>query len=205
MVHSSNTPFSSSSMLGHPVAALTNKRKGKATAMLHPTLAQGSSTPLLTTWKMVKQHFSAKEKGKGKAKEPKPSIATDEQIAHLLQQLHKAGVPEDVGADVLNNSIVQLALAQVLNKLDVVCNQRDKTQTDLFHSALGKEKCVAFPPELLEAKKACTKPSVFVEGFSTQRAPPVPYLLAMTRGWTSALTSSIFIHHWAIEPSGSQS
>ncbi|KAG5338968.1 hypothetical protein C0989_005467 [Termitomyces sp. Mn162] len=52
---------------------------------------------------MVEQCFSAKEKGKDKAKEPKPSTAMDEQVAHLLQWLHEARVPEDVGADVLNN------------------------------------------------------------------------------------------------------
>ncbi|KAG5349614.1 hypothetical protein C0989_002743 [Termitomyces sp. Mn162] len=69
---------------------------------------------------MVEQCFSVKEKGKGKAKEPEPSTAADEQLALLFQQLHKAGVPEDVGADVLKNSVVQLALAQVLNELDIV-------------------------------------------------------------------------------------
>ncbi|KAG5719719.1 hypothetical protein E4T56_gene18511 [Termitomyces sp. T112] len=48
-------------------------------------------------------------------------------------------------------------------------------QTDLFHSALGKEKQVASPLQLPEAKKACTEPSVFVGGSSIQRAPFVPY------------------------------
>ncbi|KNZ71492.1 hypothetical protein J132_09585 [Termitomyces sp. J132] len=110
---------------------------------------------------MVEQCFSAKEKGKGKAKEPEPSTATDEQIAHLFQWLCKAIVLEDIGADVLNNPIEQLALSQVLNKLDI--------------DALGKGKCVASPPQLPEAKKAHTKPSVFVEGSSTQRALPMPY------------------------------
>ncbi|KAG5352396.1 hypothetical protein C0989_002485 [Termitomyces sp. Mn162] len=84
----------------------TSKGKGKATAMLLPTLAQGSSTLLLTAWKTVKQCFSVKEKGKGKVKEPEPSTAMHEQLAHLLQWLHKAGVPEDVGADILNNPVV---------------------------------------------------------------------------------------------------
>ncbi|KAG5351897.1 hypothetical protein C0989_004618 [Termitomyces sp. Mn162] len=123
---------------------------------------------------MVKQCFSAKEKGKGKAKEPEPLIAVDEQIAHLLQWLYEAGVPENIRADILNNSAVQLALAQVLNKLDIVCNQRNKAQTDLFHSAL-KRKQVASPLQPPEAKKACMEPSVFVKGSSTQRAPLVPY------------------------------
>ncbi|KNZ74059.1 hypothetical protein J132_08318 [Termitomyces sp. J132] len=91
-----------------------------------PTLVQGSSTPLLTAWKMVKQHFSAKKKGKSKAKELEPLTATDEQLTHLLQWLHEAGVLENIGADVLNNPVVQLALSQVLNELDVVPNQRDE-------------------------------------------------------------------------------
>ncbi|KAG5353041.1 hypothetical protein C0989_010847 [Termitomyces sp. Mn162] len=69
---------------------------------------------------MVEQYFSVKEKIKGKAKEPEPSTAMDEQLAHLLQQLHKARVPENIGADVFDNSVVQLALAQVLNELDIV-------------------------------------------------------------------------------------
>ncbi|KAG5716193.1 hypothetical protein E4T56_gene10758 [Termitomyces sp. T112] len=138
-------------MLGLPVAASTNKEKGKATAMLPPILAQGSSTPLLIIWKTVEQCFSAKERSKGKAKEPKPSTAVDEQIAHLFQYLHEARVPEDIGADVLDNI------------------------TDLFHSALEKGKQVATPPQPPEAKKACMEPSVFVKGSSTQRAPPVPY------------------------------
>ncbi|KAG5338732.1 hypothetical protein C0989_006396 [Termitomyces sp. Mn162] len=154
MVHSSNTTSLSSSALGHPAAASTNKGKGKKT---------------------VEQCFSAKEKGKGKAKEPKPSTAIDEQIAHLLQQLHEARVLEDVGADILDNPVVQLALSQVLSELDIICNQRDEAQMDLFHSASGKEKHVASPPQLPEAKKAHTKPSLFVKGSSTQRALPVPY------------------------------
>ncbi|KNZ73985.1 hypothetical protein J132_08879 [Termitomyces sp. J132] len=99
----------------------------------------------------------------------------DEQIAYLLQQLHKAGIPEDISADILNNSVVQLALAQVLNKLDIVCNQRDEAHADLFQSALEKGKHVASPPNPPEAKKACTKPSVFVKGSSTQRALLMPH------------------------------
>ncbi|KAG5351550.1 hypothetical protein C0989_005991 [Termitomyces sp. Mn162] len=90
-------------------------------------------------------------------------------------QLYKARVLEDVGADILENSVVQLALAQVLNELDVVQNQRDEAQVDLFHSALIKGKHVASPSDLLEAKKACTEPSVFVKESSTQKAPLMPY------------------------------
>ncbi|KAG5332542.1 hypothetical protein C0989_006973, partial [Termitomyces sp. Mn162] len=132
-------------------------------------------TPSSTTWMIVKQCFSAKEKGKGKTKEPEPSTAVDEQIAHLLQQFHESRVPEDVGADIFNNLIVQLALAQVLNELDIVCNQRDEAQTDFFHLVLEKGKLHASPSQLPEVKKACTEPSVFVKESSTQRAPPVPY------------------------------
>ncbi|KAG5348986.1 hypothetical protein C0989_006692 [Termitomyces sp. Mn162] len=122
VVHLSNASSSLSSVSGHPADTLTNKGKGKVTATLPSTLIQGSSTPLLTAWKMVEQCFSEKEKGKGKAKEPEPSTAADEQIAHLLQQLHEARVLEDIRADILNNSVVQLAPSQVLNKLDIVCN-----------------------------------------------------------------------------------
>ncbi|KAG5336989.1 hypothetical protein C0989_011292 [Termitomyces sp. Mn162] len=95
--------------------------------------SRGDSTPLLTARKTVKQHFSAKEKGKDKAKEPELSTAMDEQLAHLLQWLHKARVLEDVSAEILNNPVVQLALSQVLNELDVVQNQRDEACMDLFH------------------------------------------------------------------------
>ncbi|KNZ74178.1 hypothetical protein J132_07612 [Termitomyces sp. J132] len=160
---------------GQPAAALTSKGKGKVTLTLLPALAQKSSTPLLTTWKTVKQCFSAKEKGKSKAKEAEPLTATDEQLAYLLQQLYKARVPKDIGADILNNPVVQLALSQVLNELNVVQNQRDEAHADLFYAALGKGKQVATSPNSPEAKKACTKPSVFVEGSLTQRAPLMPY------------------------------
>ncbi|KAG5351151.1 hypothetical protein C0989_007721 [Termitomyces sp. Mn162] len=125
--------------------------------------------------KTVEQPFSAKEKVKGKAQKPKPSTSVDGQSTHLLQWLHDAEVPENVGADVLENPIMQLALAQVLNKLYVARNQRDKAHSDLFCSALGKGKQVVSPPHLPEPKKACTKPSVFVKGSLTQRAPLVPY------------------------------
>ncbi|KAG5350012.1 hypothetical protein C0989_000718 [Termitomyces sp. Mn162] len=118
----SDTPSTSSSALEQPTVALTSKEKGKATATLPPTLEQ----------KMIKQCFPAKKKGKGKAKEPEPLTAMDEQIAHLLQWLHEARVPEDVGADILDNPVVQLALAQVLNELNVVQNQRDEAHVDLF-------------------------------------------------------------------------
>ncbi|KNZ81368.1 hypothetical protein J132_01061 [Termitomyces sp. J132] len=153
-MHLSDVPLSLSSALRQPAAASTSKEKGKKT---------------------VEQCFSAKEKGKGKVKEPEPLTAIDEQLAHLLQQLHKAGVPEDIGADILNNSVVQLALSQVLNELDVVQNQRDEACMDLFCLALRKGKQIATPSNPPEAKKACTKPSVFVKGSLTQRAPLVPY------------------------------
>ncbi|KAG5338614.1 hypothetical protein C0989_006813 [Termitomyces sp. Mn162] len=105
---------------------------------------------------MVKQCFSAKEKGMGKVKEPEPLTAMSEQITHLLQQLHEAGVPEDVSANILNNP-------------------RDEAHADLFHSALGKEKQIATPPNPPEVKKAHTKPFVFVKGSSIQRALLMPY------------------------------
>ncbi|KAG5348981.1 hypothetical protein C0989_006725, partial [Termitomyces sp. Mn162] len=52
---------------------------------------------------------------------------------------------------------------------------RDEAHVNLIHLALEKEKQIATPPNLPEAKKACTKPSVFVKEFSTQRAPLMPY------------------------------
>ncbi|KAG5338033.1 hypothetical protein C0989_008365 [Termitomyces sp. Mn162] len=131
---------------------------------------EGNSTPSST-----KQCFSAKEKGKDKAKEPEPLTAVNEQPAHLLQWLHKARVPKDVGADILENPVVQLVPSQFLNELEIVQNQRDEAHTDLFCLALGKEKCIATPPNPPEAKKVHTEPSMFVEGSSTQRAPLVPY------------------------------
>ncbi|KAG5349742.1 hypothetical protein C0989_002092 [Termitomyces sp. Mn162] len=106
-MHPSDIPSSLLSALRQPIAASTSKEKGKVTATLPPAPAQGSSTP-------------AKKKGMNKAKEPEPLTAMSEQLAYLLQQLHKARVPEDISADILNNPVVQLALAQVLNELDVV-------------------------------------------------------------------------------------
>ncbi|KAG5334840.1 hypothetical protein C0989_002806 [Termitomyces sp. Mn162] len=102
-------------------------------------------------------------------------MAADEQLTQLLQQLHRARVSENISADVLDNSVAQLALSQVLNELDVVQNQRDEAHVNLFCAALGKGKWVATPPNPLEAKKACTEPSVIVKGFLTQRAPLMPY------------------------------
>ncbi|KAG5337515.1 hypothetical protein C0989_009425 [Termitomyces sp. Mn162] len=130
---SKNASSSSSSRLECPVAAPTkDKGKGKATATSPSALAKESNFSLSTDWKTVKQHFSAKEKGKDKGKEPKASTSSDEQIAHLLQWLHDAGVPEEVGANVLENSVVQLTLFQVQNQLGTVRNQNNKAQSDLF-------------------------------------------------------------------------
>ncbi|KAG5337513.1 hypothetical protein C0989_009438 [Termitomyces sp. Mn162] len=155
--HSLDVPLSLSSAFGPPAAASTSKGKGKATLTSLPTLAQ-------------------------EANEPESSTAVNEQLAHLLQQLYEAEVPEDVSADVLDYPVVQLALSQVLNKLDVVQNQRDEAHMDLFHSALGNKKWVVTPPNSPEAKKACTKPSVFVKESLIQRAPLVPYNDMMPAG-----------------------
>ncbi|KAG5350479.1 hypothetical protein C0989_010873 [Termitomyces sp. Mn162] len=114
------------------MAASTSKGERKATALLPSILAQEGSTSLLTTWKMVEQCFSIKKKGKGKAKEPEPSTTMDEQLTHLLQCLHEARVQEDIGADVLKNLVMLLALFQDLNELDVIWSQRDEAQLDLF-------------------------------------------------------------------------
>ncbi|KAG5341914.1 hypothetical protein C0989_007075 [Termitomyces sp. Mn162] len=175
VVHLLNASSSLSNVLGPPIATSASKGKRKATVLSPSILAQKGNTSSLTAWKTVKQHFSAKEKDKGKAKEPEPSTTADKQIPHLLWCLHDARVPEDIGSDVVKKSVMQLALSQILNKLDVVCNQMDEAQLDLFRSALGKGKHVASPPQIPEAKKACTKPSVFVKGSSAQRVPLAPY------------------------------
>ncbi|KAG5338555.1 hypothetical protein C0989_007059 [Termitomyces sp. Mn162] len=70
---------------------------------------------------MVEGCFSVKEKGKGKVKEPEPLTTADEQLAHLLQWLHKARVPEDIGADVLDNPVVQIVMRNVLLALFNAC------------------------------------------------------------------------------------
>ena len=59
-------------------------------------------------------------KGKKKAEEPSQLNESNEQMTCLLQHLHNVGVLEDVGTNILQDSIVQIAFTQVLNKLDIV-------------------------------------------------------------------------------------
>ena len=47
-----------------------------------------------------------KSKEKEKAREPSQSIESDKQMACLLQCLHNAGVPENIGLDVLQDLVV---------------------------------------------------------------------------------------------------
>ena len=58
----------------------------------------------------------SKSKGKEKAREPSQSVESNEQLACLLQCLHNAGVLEDIGIDVLQDPVVQIAFNQVLNE-----------------------------------------------------------------------------------------
>ena len=74
-------------------------------------------------------------------------MESNKQLAHLLQRLHDAGVPEDVGANVIYNPVVQIAFNQVLNELEIMKQQHDETCKDLYHAALGVEKHIASPKE----------------------------------------------------------
>ena len=67
-----------------------------------PTMVEMSES---TRRKAYKGHTSDgpkfKAKGKKKVREPSQSIESNKQLACLLQHLHNAGVPEDVGTDIL--------------------------------------------------------------------------------------------------------
>ncbi|KAG5335693.1 hypothetical protein C0989_000706 [Termitomyces sp. Mn162] len=114
------------------------KEKEKATELPPKPVKGDEFSLLLTKWRMVKHHLSAKKKGMGKVKELEPSTLANEQLTQLLEQLHNARVLEDIGVDVLENPVVQLALTQVLNQFDTVRSQRDKACSDLFQSALNE-------------------------------------------------------------------
>lgn len=62
-------------------------------------------------------------------------MEADKQLAHLLQQLHNAGVPEDIGIDILKSLMVQIALKQVLNELDLVKQQHNEAWKDFYKTA----------------------------------------------------------------------
>ena len=74
---------------------------------------------------------------------------SDKQMAHLLQCLHNAGVPEDIGLDVLQDPVVQIVFNQVLNELDIVTTQRNEACKDLYQTAMGRGKQIASPAEEL--------------------------------------------------------
>ncbi|KAG5351209.1 hypothetical protein C0989_007439 [Termitomyces sp. Mn162] len=129
---------------------------------LYPLLPTGTCpSDVLSTLSSVlgQSTVASTSKGKGKA------------TATLLP----APAQEDSTPPSTTWKMFQLALSQVLNELDVVQSQRDEACVDLFCSALEKGKWIATPPNPPEAKKAHTKPSVFVEEFSTQRAPLILY------------------------------
>ncbi|KAG6860400.1 hypothetical protein C0995_011606, partial [Termitomyces sp. Mi166 len=110
----------------------------------------------------------AKGKDKEKEKEQELFPAANKQLVILLQHLHDAGVLEEVN----------LAFAQVLNKLDTAHQQRDdEVCADLSHQALGKGKHVASPPQPPhELKKDCqTEPTVPQASKPETKAPALPY------------------------------
>ena len=73
-----------------------------------------------------------KRKGKKKAQEPSPDVESNKQLAHLLQCLHDAGVLDDIGTDILQDPVVQIAFNQVLSELDIVTTQQDEAHKDLY-------------------------------------------------------------------------
>ena len=66
-----------------------------------------------------------------------------------LQCLHDADVLEDVGIDVLQDPIVQIAFTQVLNELDIVMTQQDEAYKDLYCVTMRRGKQTASSAEEL--------------------------------------------------------
>ena len=77
-----------------------------------------------TRGQAYKGHISDTPKSEAKEKEkvgePSHLIRSNKQLACLLQHLYDVGVLKDVGTDILQDPIVQIAFTQVLNKLDIV-------------------------------------------------------------------------------------
>ncbi|KAG6916165.1 hypothetical protein DXG01_008179 [Tephrocybe rancida] len=122
------------------------------------------------------------DKGKGKAKEVVTSSSEDEQVAVLLQCMYNVGVPEHVTAAVLSEPLVQLAVAHLLDELELAHHQRDDAQSQLFQFASSLQKREASPPTTPpQPKKARpTEPTEVVgltsqEGVSHVREQPLPY------------------------------
>ena len=66
--------------------------------------------------------------------------------------MHNVGVLEDVGTNVWQDLVVQIAFNQVLNELDIVTTQRDEAHKDLYQAVMGKGKQTASPAEELPWK-----------------------------------------------------
>ncbi|KAG6914096.1 hypothetical protein DXG01_002453 [Tephrocybe rancida] len=122
------------------------------------------------------------DKGKGKAKEVVTSSLEDEQVAILLQRMYNAGVPEHVTAVVLSEPLVQLAVAHLLDELELAHCQCDDTRSQLFQFSSSSWKQEASPPTTPpQPKKArLTEPTEVVgstsqEGVSHVREQPLPY------------------------------
>ncbi|KAG6914729.1 hypothetical protein DXG01_015740 [Tephrocybe rancida] len=122
------------------------------------------------------------DKGKGKAKENGTSSSEDEQVAVLLQCMYNAGVPEHVTAAVLSEPLVQLAVAHLLDELELAHHQHDDARSWLFQFTSSSQKREALPPTTLpQPKKAHpTEPTEVVEstsqeGVSHVREQPLPY------------------------------
>ncbi|KAG6889347.1 hypothetical protein C0995_001755 [Termitomyces sp. Mi166 len=119
----------------------------------------------------------AKKKGKGKVKDPKPSVTADKEVASLFQHLYNAGVPKKVHDELLDSQLVQLVFIQLLDELDTTRQQRDKAWAALFQQASEKSKRAVTPPTALGPKKACYQaPSPCLEAPQPfTRAPALPY------------------------------
>ncbi|KAG6905147.1 hypothetical protein DXG01_004548 [Tephrocybe rancida] len=130
----------------------------------------------------VERPTAPTDKGKGKAKEIVTSSSEDEQVVVLLQCMYNAGVPEHVTAAVLSEPLVQLAVAHLLDELELAHCQCDDARSHLFQFASSSWKREASPPTTLpQPKKAClTEPTEVVgstsqEGVSHVREQPLPY------------------------------
>ena len=90
----------------------------------------------------------SKSKGKEKAREPSLNVESNKQLAHLLQCLHNAGVPEDVRINILQDLVVQIAFNQVLYELDIVTMQCNEACKNLYCMTMGREWTASFEEDL---------------------------------------------------------
>ena len=50
--------------------------------------------------------------------------------------MHNAGVPKDIGLNILQDPVVQIAFNQVLNELDIVTTQCNEAHKDLYNAII---------------------------------------------------------------------